>query len=62
MSKTKELIRPRTGARPALRRITFYLTPDLVRRVKIRAIHEETDASTLVRAALEAYLGAEKAR
>ena len=45
------------GARPALKRATYYLTPDLIKDLKIRAATEGTDTSSLVRAALQSHLG-----
>jgi hypothetical protein len=59
-SSKRELITPRRGAVPEYRRITLYFTEDLIRRVKHAAIDARTDASTLVRTAVEAYLGPEK--
>ncbi len=37
-------------------RATHYLTKPLITRLKIRAAKDGTDASTVVRAALEAFL------
>ena len=59
-SPKRELIKPRRGARPDYRRITLYFTEDLIGRVKHAAIDAKTDASTLVRTAVEAYLGPKK--
>lgn len=36
---------------------TYTLTPDIVKRLKIRAATEERELSDVVQAALEAYLG-----
>jgi hypothetical protein len=44
------------GARPGLVRGAYYLTPDLVMRLKIRAAKDQSDLSTTVRAALAEYL------
>jgi len=40
------------------KRGTYYLTPDLIRQLKLRAIHEGKGDSDVVRDALEAYLRA----
>ena len=54
----KRTFRDSTPAlRKGFRRATYYLTPELIRRLKIRAAEDESDASTTVRAALEAFLG-----
>ena len=45
-----------SGARPRLVRGAYYLTPDLVLRLKIRAAKDRKDLSTTVRAALAEYL------
>ena len=50
--KTKSV--PET--KKAFHRGTYYLTPDLIRRLKIRAIEEGKDFSEVVRDALEAHL------
>ncbi|MBA2305197.1 MAG: hypothetical protein H0W08_21565 [Acidobacteria bacterium] len=48
------------GARPSYKRATYYLTADLIKRLKLRAIEDGTDASATVRSALEAFLAGDR--
>ena len=54
-SSIKELVK---GARPAHRRIAFYLRPEQIKRVKIQAANEETDASAVIRRLVDEHLPA----
>jgi hypothetical protein len=47
---------PHTGARRELKRATYYLTEDLIMRLKIRAARESKDQSTLIREILDQAL------
>jgi hypothetical protein len=46
----------KTGVRKGRKRITFPLTPDVIRRVKVRAAMTDVQPSDIVQEALERYL------
>jgi hypothetical protein len=57
-TRKKKTFRDSTpSVRKGYRRATYYLTVDLIKRLKIRAAEDDSDASTTVRAALESFLG-----
>ncbi len=49
------------GTKKGFNRFTAYLTPALFKGLKLRAIEDDTDGSAVVRAALERYLGPQRA-
>ena len=44
------------GARPQHYRKAFYLTADQIKRVRIKAANDATDASTVIRTLIDAHL------
>jgi len=45
-----------------LKRATYYLRPDQIRALKLRAVLSDETISTIVRAALDEYLASKKSR
>ena len=43
-----------------LKRATYYLRPDQIKSLKLKAVHQERNLSELVRDAIDRYLGAAK--
>ena len=41
----------------SLKRATYYLRPDQIRALKLRAVHEDRNLSDVVREAVDSYLG-----
>ena len=44
-----------------LKRATYYLRPDQIKSLKLKAVHQERNLSEVVRDAIDRYLGSAKA-
>jgi len=56
VTQQKTSLRSPGGARPGLKRATYYLTKELIIRLKVHAARRQKDLSTVVRKALDEHL------